>query len=69
MEISLRSHAAFGAHSHRVALEENGQSHLSRIPPRAVSVGQLLDFFENAPYLEEVKLCFVIPTTGAQNGQ
>jgi len=40
---------------------------LSRIPPGAVSVGQLLDFFENAPYLEEVKLCFVIPATGAQN--
>jgi hypothetical protein len=38
-------------------------------PPGAVSVGQLLDFFESAPHLEEVKLCSATSTTGAQNGQ
>jgi len=42
---------------------------LRHTPPRMVSVGQLLDFFENAPYLEEVELCFAIPTSGAQNGR
>ena len=42
---------------------------LSSTPPGVVSVGQLLDFFENAPYLEEVELCFAIPTAGAQHGR
>jgi len=35
----------------------------------AVSVGQFLDFFESAPYLEKVKLCFGTPTAGTQNGR
>jgi len=38
-------------------------------PPRTVSVGQLLDFFENAPYLEEVELHLTTPTTGVQDGR
>ena len=42
---------------------------LSCTPPGAVSVVQLLDFFESATYLEEVGLYFVAPTTGAQNGR
>ena len=33
------------------------------------SVGQLLDFFESSPYLEEVKLTFLTPTIGVQNGR
>ena len=41
---------------------------LSHTPER-ISVGQLLDFFENAPHLETIELCFAIPTTGAQNGR
>jgi len=42
---------------------------LHDIPPRTISVGQFLDFFENAPYLEEVELHFTTPTTGVQNGR
>ena len=42
---------------------------MSFIPPGVASVGKLLDFFENAPYLEEVALRFAIPTAGAQNGR
>ena len=38
-------------------------------PPRTVSVVQLLDFFENAPYLEEVELHLTTPTTGVQDGR
>ena len=40
---------------------------LSRTPPGTVSVVQLLDFFESAPYLEKVDHYFVNPTAGAQN--
>jgi len=40
---------------------------LSYTPPGTVSIGQLLDFFESAPYLEEVDHYFVTPTAGAQN--
>jgi len=40
---------------------------LSHTPPGTVSVGQLLDFFESAPYLEEVEPRFATPTGGAQN--
>jgi len=36
---------------------------------RAISVGQLLDFFESAPHLEEVSLYSTIPTAGVQNGR
>jgi hypothetical protein len=32
-----------------------------------VSMGQLLDFFESAPYLLDVELFFTIPSSGAQN--
>ena len=39
------------------------------IPPGAVSVERILDFFENAPYLEEVEFCFTTLTAGAQNGR
>ena len=42
---------------------------LSNIPPGAVSTGQLLDFLESAPYLEEVKFCYATPTTGIQGGR
>ena len=42
---------------------------LSYTPSGAVSIGQLLDFFESAPHLEEVKLYFATPTAGAQNGR
>ena len=42
---------------------------LSYIPIGAVSVGQLLDFVESAPHLEEVKLYSATPTAGAQNGR
>jgi len=35
----------------------------------AVSAGQLLDFFESAPHLEEVNLYSATPTAGAQNGR
>ena len=38
-------------------------------PPGVVSVKRLLDFFENAPYLEEVGLYFVTLTAGAQNSR
>ena len=38
-------------------------------PPGVVSVGQFLDFFESAPYLEEVNLFFAIPTAGTRNGR
>ena len=37
------------------------------ILPGVASIGKLLDFFKNAPCLEEIKLCFAIPTAGAQN--
>ena len=33
------------------------------------SVGQLLDFFENAPHLKAIELCFAVSMTGAQNGR
>ena len=42
---------------------------LSYTSSEMVTIGQLLDFFEGAPYLEEVKLSYAIPTTGAQNGR
>ena len=42
---------------------------LAHTPPGTVSVGQLLDFFEGAPHLRKVKLCFVSPTTGGQDGR
>jgi len=42
---------------------------LHYIPPGVVSVKRILDFFENAPYLEEVELCFATLTAGAQNGR
>ena len=42
---------------------------LHYIPPGVVSVRRFLDFFENAPCLEEVELCFVTPAAGAQNGR
>jgi len=32
-----------------------------------ISVGQLLDFFENAPHLEAIELYFAIPTSGVQD--
>ena len=38
-------------------------------PPEVVSVKLLLDFFENAPYLEEVGLYFVTLTAGAQDSR
>ena len=37
--------------------------------PGVVPVGQLLDFFESAPHLEEVGLYSAMPTIGAQNGR
>ena len=42
---------------------------LGNVPPGEISVMQLLDFFENAPYLREVNLYFVTPTPGAQGGR
>jgi hypothetical protein len=42
---------------------------LSYIPPGAVPIGQLLDFLESAPHLEEVKLYSATPTTGAKSGR
>ena len=42
---------------------------LAHTPPGAISVGQLLDFFESAPHLREVTLTFATPTAGAQNGR
>ena len=42
---------------------------LINTPPGAVSVEGLLDFFESAPYLREVVLWFVTPTTGVQHGR
>jgi len=42
---------------------------LSHIPPGTASAGQLLDFLESAPYLEEVELCFVTPEAGVQDGR
>jgi len=35
--------------------------------PEKIPAGRLLDFFESAPHLEEIELCFVNPTAGAQN--
>jgi len=40
---------------------------LSYTPPEAVSIGQLLDFFESASYLEKIKFHFA--TTSVQNGR
>lgn len=37
--------------------------------PGEVSVGQLLDFFENTPYLRESDPDFATPTSGARDGQ
>ena len=42
---------------------------LSYTPPGAISFGQLLDFFESAPYLRKVVLRFATPTTGVQRGR
>jgi len=42
---------------------------LGNVQPGEISVIQLLDFFENAPYLREVNLPFVTPTPGAQGGR
>ena len=42
---------------------------LYHTPPRTVSVGQFLDFFENSPYLEEVELHSTTPTTGVRGGR
>ena len=42
---------------------------LSCIPPGAISVGQLLDFFESAPHLEKVELYSATSTAGAHNGR
>ena len=42
---------------------------LAHASPGGVSVGHLLDFFENAPHLREVDLHFAAPTSGAQNGR
>ena len=42
---------------------------LSDIPSGAFSTGQLLDFLESAPCLEEVDLCYATPTTGIQGGR
>jgi len=42
---------------------------LSNISSGAFSIRWLLDFFESAPYLEEVKLCYSTPTTDTQGGQ
>ena len=43
---------------------------LSHIPPSgAAFAGQLLDFLESAPYLEQVELCFATPVAGAQDGR
>ena len=36
-------------------------------PPGVVSVGRLLDFFENAPHLEKVELCLATATACSQN--
>ena len=41
---------------------------LGDTPPGAVSIGQLLDFFESAPYLRTVSLSSATPT-GARNGR
>ena len=41
----------------------------SYAPPGVVSVKRLLEFLENAPYLEEVGLYSVTPTTDTQNGR
>jgi len=42
---------------------------LSHIPPGPAFAERLLDFFESAPYLEEVELCFATPMAGAQDGR
>ena len=42
---------------------------LSYVPVGTVFVRQLLEFFGSAPCLEEVKLYFVTPSAGAQNGR
>ena len=42
---------------------------LSHIPPGTAFAGQLLDFLESAPYLEQVELCFATPVAGAQDGR
>jgi len=42
---------------------------LAHIPSEAVSAARLLDFFESAPYLEDVKLRCATPTTGIQGGR
>ena len=42
---------------------------LTHIPSGAVSAGRLLDFFESAPYLEEVKLWSATPKAGIQGGR
>ena len=42
---------------------------LFSIPPGAVSTGQLLDFLESAPHLEEIRFYDATPTTGIQGGR
>ena len=42
---------------------------LTRLQLGTVSTGQLLDFLESAPYLEEVKFRHATPTTGIQGGR
>ena len=42
---------------------------LTDIPSGAVSTGRLLDFFESAPYLEEVKLWCATPKAAIQGGR
>ena len=43
---------------------------LAHIPSGITSIGQLLDFFEGAPHLREVRPhCSATPTPGGQNGR
>ena len=42
---------------------------LDYFPPDGTSIGQLLDFFEGAPYLRKVRLGNATPTLGGQNGR
>ena len=41
---------------------------LGYVPYPRVTVGQLLDFFENAPSLVYINLTFSTPDSGAQSG-
>jgi len=44
-------------------------THIPSIPSGTVFAGRLLDFFESAPYLNEVQLCDATPMTGIQDGR